>query len=170
MNCHLETETPLTRTMKDGNTAPPLEEKTFAQRLKNAKVSRKFTLYEMAEVLRVPSDTLEGWLYREKTPPGPAQARALSILAREDLPPSLRARWDLQAHHGLTWDVSRHRYKFRATIDVGPKQVGRRICVSIRTFDAAVAIATRAAFLDGFRQLGLRIIERPQKRQKLPRT
>ena len=72
---------------------------------------------------------------------------------------------DSEALHGLSWDAGKRRWKLRVTIDTGPKTVGRRVCVTIKSADPAVAIATKLGMLDAFRQLGLVVIQRIQKRK-----
>jgi hypothetical protein len=69
-------------------------------------------------------------------------------------------------NHHLYYDAKKKRWELHVTVDIGPKVVGKRICVRFPAVDAAIAAIKRDAVLSAFKALGLCIRPRMQKREK----
>ena len=69
-------------------------------------------------------------------------------------------------NHHLYYDVKKKRWELHVTVDMGPKVVGKRICVRFPAVDAAIAMIKRDAVLSAFKSLGLIIRPRMQKREE----
>ena len=67
--------------------------------------------------------------------------------------------------HHLCWDDQKKRWSLRVTVDIGPKVVGKRICIRFRASDLVVAVIKRDAILGSFKALGINIRPRMQKRE-----
>lgn len=66
--------------------------------------------------------------------------------------------------HHLAWDSAKKRFKLRATVKVGEKVVGRRVTIHFHTSDAEAAIHQRDGAFAAFRALGLKLMDRDQRR------
>jgi len=66
---------------------------------------------------------------------------------------------------GLTFDRSKGKWKFRPTIDRGPKKVGKRITVALSgCVSLEDAILARDAVVIALAEVGMRVTRRPQQR------
>lgn len=158
-----------TQTQPDCRNEVPSEIKiSFAQSLAAIKKAGLFSLSEMAEIVHARQRTLNAWLYSGVTPCERVRSSALAALQSPSLPPSVRMRWKMENEHGLTFDRTKRRWKFRFTIaDKDPKKVGKRICIHIPTTEAATAIAIKKMFLSVLSQSGLTVRPRIQKRRSM---
>lgn len=122
------------------------------------------TIFELSSISHHPPRTIENWLYGVCEPLICEQEQILRILSDASLPPSRRMQKHLKSLYSLTWDVYRHRWRLRLTINVGKKIVGKRICVDIKCISPKEAVAQRRTVISAFKKLGLEIIIRRQAR------
>jgi hypothetical protein len=71
----------------------------------------------------------------------------------------------LDLRHGLTFDKIKG-YRLRVTISRGRKIIGRRIPIWLHTRDLEVAMLKRDAIVEGYRKIGLIVVQRPQRRRE----
>jgi hypothetical protein len=69
----------------------------------------------------------------------------------------------LDLRHGLTFDKLKG-YLLRVTISRGRKVVGRRIPIWLHTKDIEIAKLKRDAVVDGYRKIGMVVVQRAQRR------
>lgn len=138
---------PPEKSMRHETVAERLEKKKeFSQSLKDLREINGWTIIEMQQLVsHVSRAQLYRWLTGDSAPDSETQ---VSIIAK------------LGSMHGLTWDNVRQRWKLRITLDAGKKVVGKRVCMNLKTANAAVATQTRDAVIEAFRQLGLTVRER----------
>lgn len=123
----------------------------FAESLRDLRESNGWTITDMlCAICHVSRRQLNRWISGESAPDAATQSAIISKLG---------------GMHGLTWDAERRRWKLRVTLDAGKKVVGKRVCMTLKTSNAAVATQTRDAVIEAFRQLGLTVYERVQKRR-----
>ena len=89
----------------------------------------------------------------------PDHEKEIELPATADTPPGY-------GNHHLCWDDQKKRWSLRVTVDMGPKVVGKRICVRFAATDLVVAVIKRDAILAAFKALGLVIRPRLQKRSE----
>ncbi len=70
----------------------------------------------------------------------------------------------LDLRHGLTFDKAKG-YRLRVTISRGRKIVGRRIPIWLHTNDMEIAKLKRDAIVEGYRKIGLIVVQRAQRRR-----
>lgn len=69
----------------------------------------------------------------------------------------------LDLRHGLTFDKVKG-YRLRVTISRGRLIMGRRIPIWLHTHDMEIAKLKRDAIVEGYRKIGLVVVQRPQRR------
>lgn len=134
---------------------------TFLQLIKNLRDVDGYTVREMAEISRSPQRTIDDWITGKATPCVMRQKEFAASFDSPLTPLSVRK----LKEHNLTWDKSKSRWMLRITVDLGKKLVGKRVVIRLKTKNARIAMDHREAILAGYRELGLTVRPRLQKRK-----
>jgi len=123
-----------------------------------------YTLAEIGELSSTPMATVKAWSSGRFTPSEATRFRLIGIFTDPAVAPSRKVRREMDAHH-LSWDEGKG-WRFRFTLMLNRKQVGKRIQLRLRTTDAQEAIQRRELLCSCFRNLGLTVAGRKQVRKK----
>lgn len=144
-----------------GKVKSPLK---FLQLIKNLRDVDGYTVREMAEISRSPQRTIDDWITGKANPSEGRQKEFADSFESPLTPVSIRK----LKEHNLTWDGTKRRWVLRVTVDLGKKFVGKRVVIRLKTKNARIAMDHREAILAGYRELGLTIRPRIQKRRGIP--
>lgn len=152
---------------QDTKNDPCENSSSFAQRIETVKIEKRFSLEEMVSILcPVSLDTLKGWLYRGKLPSTAMQEDVLARLAASKTPSKAMQR-HLADIYGLTWEIGKHRWRLRLTVDMGRKIVGKRVTIDLGRMTAEEAISAREITIKAYQRIGLSVRCRVQARKPI---
>ena len=137
----------------------------FRRNIAKQRVAVGLTQQEAAKLVQVTERTWRRWESGDVVPPIRTQARVFQALEPKR-GPTPRRRTELERTHHLYWE--KHKGWFlRLTLELRPKEKGKRVKARLYTHDEDEAIERRTVVMSAYRKLGLKFqtrIHRPMKR------
>lgn len=140
----------------------PANKSTFSKELVFQRKAHGISQEEAAKAAQFSTRQIQRWESGRIMPSKSVQSAILLAIQTAYGKPSRAIHAEAKRHH-LHWEAGRG-WSTRFTIDLGPKRVGKRIRIRLRTTVLDEAKARMDLLIAGYRKLGLTIHFRIQKR------
>lgn len=122
-----------------------------------------YTLAEISDISATAPGTVKAWSQGRRSPTVSTRFRLIEIFTDPNVRPSKKNHREMLDTHHLSWD-SNLGWRYRFTLDLDPKKVGKRIKIRLQTHDQKEAIRRRHVINNLLNILGLNLANKKQKR------